>query len=584
MTGQDDGSAGKGPINKEASGDSAGEDSAGDSSADRKAGGKDVRPDAEQHLDNLSVKSGERVGGKDVRPDAEQHLAVEQNPGEQQDAEQQAADQQDAEQQLGLFSGAPELQLEPTESEPVESERVESEPAGSAPPTSSATQAAETPEITPPSTPQDPPPSPPSVFTPDSPQDSPLQDPPPETSPSPPSVFTPDSQEHQPDTSTDTGTDTQQADQPDQSQADQPQADQPQADQPQADQPEDPGDLLAGVVGQPEAVKMLREALITPVPSYLFVGPPGSGIRDVACRFAGELLAQASDTPATQRHLALAQQHPDLVVFDRVGPSLTAEQARNAVRQASIAPATGNRKVLVVCDLHLALTTAAILLKAVEEPTPSTIFILLAEQIPPHLQTLSSRSVRIDFAPLDDDAIAEVLRTEGVSEERLALAARSAGGSIERARLLGSDDAAMERINLWRSVLDRLDGSGASAAVLVEEVLTAIEASTKPLKDKQQSELAEQQSRAEEYSLTTTGASVSVRDRHKRELRRLTTDELHMGFEVLAEEIRQRTLAKDYSAQAAAARLQAVRATADLMIYNVNNRLALQNLMLKISA
>ncbi len=351
-----------------------------------------------------------------------------------------------------------------------------------------------------------------------------------------------------------------------------------------ADQPEDPGDLLAGLVGQPEAVEMLREALATPVPSYLFIGPPGSGTRDAACRFAGELLAQVSDTPATQRHLALAQQHPDLIVFDRVGPSLTAEQARNAVRQASIAPATGNRKVLVVCDLHLALTTAAILLKAVEEPTPSTIFILLAEQVPPHLQTLNSRSVRIDFAPLDEDTIAGVLRAEGVPEQRLALAACSAAGSIERARLLGSDDAAMERISLWRSVLDRLDGSGARAAEVVEEVLAAIEASATPLKDKQLSELSEQQSRAEKYSLTTIGASPSTRDRHKRELRRLTTDELHMGFEVLTEEIRKRTLTKDYSAQAAATRLQAVRATADLMIYNVNNRLALQNLMLQISA
>ena len=343
-----------------------------------------------------------------------------------------------------------------------------------------------------------------------------------------------------------------------------------------------PDDLLAGIVGQPEATKMLRAALTSPVPAYIFVGPAGAGIRDAACRFAGELLAQDSDMPATQRRLALAQQHPDLTIFERVGPYLSAEQARTAVQQASKAPVSGSRKVMVVCDLHLALTTASILLKAVEEPTASTIFILLAEQIPPHLQTLNSRSVRIDFVSLNEADIAAILQAEGAPTDRLDIAARACGGSIDRARLLTSDDAALARIDLWRSLLDRLDGSGAKAAALADEVLAAIDSSAEPLKHQHKTELAEQEERAAQYSITTVGGAASTRDRHKRELRRLTTDELLMGFAVLAEEIRGRSIEQEYSAQAAATRLQAVRSTADLLLYNINSRIALQNLMLQI--
>ncbi len=359
-----------------------------------------------------------------------------------------------------------------------------------------------------------------------------------------------------------------------------------------------PDDLLAGIAGQPAATKMLQASLKTPVPAYFFVGPAGAGIREAACRFAGELLAQDSDMPATQRRLALEQQHPDLIIYDRVGPSLTAEQARDAVRQAAKSPVYGRHKVLVICDLHLALTTASILLKAVEEPSPSTTFILLAEQISPHLQTLNSRSVRIDFVPLNEAAIAEILRTEGVAEQRLELAARASGGSIDRARLLSSDNAALERIDLWRSVLERLDGSGASAAAITEEVLAAIDAATEPLKEKHEAELEQQKERAEMYSLEGASAgSASTRDRQKRELRRLTTDELLMGFGVLTEEIRQRAMSGAGSdapsgapseahsaatAATAATRLATLRSTADLLMYNINTRLALQNLMLQI--
>ena len=206
------------------------------------------------------------------------------------------------------------------------------------------------------------------------------------------------------------------------------------------------GNLLDGIVGQPSATDRLRAALESPLPAYLFVGPAGAGVRDAACRFAGELLAATSATPERERRLALADQHPDLLVIDRVGPAMTAQQARDAVRAAAVAPVTNERKVIVLCDTDRAGTTAPILLKSVEEPPPSSVFLLLAEEVNRSMETLASRCVRIDFEMLSETDLARLLVDQGIDADRAAFSARAAAGSIDRAQLLASDDAAAARI------------------------------------------------------------------------------------------------------------------------------------------
>ena len=45
-------------------------------------------------------------------------------------------------------------------------------------------------------------------------------------------------------------------------------------------------------------------------------------------------------------------------------------------------------------------------------------FIALAEFVPPELETIASRSARIDFRPLTEGEVSEVLVAEGVPPER----------------------------------------------------------------------------------------------------------------------------------------------------------------------
>ncbi len=340
------------------------------------------------------------------------------------------------------------------------------------------------------------------------------------------------------------------------------------------------GNLLDGIVGQPAAVDRLRAALASPLPAYLFVGPAGAGVRGAACRFAGELLAARSATPERERRLALAEQHPDLLVFDRVGAAMTAEQVREAVRAAAAAPIAGEQKVIVLCDVDRAALSAPILLKSVEEPPPSCVFVLLAEEINRSMETLASRCARVDFESLGDADLRALLVAEGIEPGRASFAAVAAGGSIDRARLLASDDDAAVRIETWRGLRDTLNGTASAAMAAVDTALEAAEQAAAPLEARHEAERAAADEQAELYG-TNVGRG-SLDERHRRELRRVRTDEITMGLAVLASQIRDESGNGRLRAKSAAGQLDAIGDAAEALRFNANQRLALSCLFIRL--
>ena len=340
------------------------------------------------------------------------------------------------------------------------------------------------------------------------------------------------------------------------------------------------GNLLDGVVGQPAAVARLQAALESPLPSYLFVGPAGAGLRDAACRFAGELLAARSATPERERRLALAEQHPDLVIFDRVGAAVTAEQARGAVRAAAEAPVVGDQKVIVLCDVDRAALSAPILLKSVEEPPSSCVFVLLAEEVNRSMETLASRCVRVDFEALGEADLRALLVGEGVEPGRAAFAAAAADGAIDRARLLASDEDAAARIEMWRGLRRSLNGTASTAMAAADAALEATEQAAAPLEARHAAEREAADERAELYG-TNAGRS-TLDERHRREQRRVRTDELAMGLALLSAQIRDEAASGALRAAVAAVQLSAVGAALEALRFNANQRLALGCLFVRL--
>jgi DNA polymerase III subunit delta' len=231
-------------------------------------------------------------------------------------------------------------------------------------------------------------------------------------------------------------------------------------------------------------------------------------------------------------------------------------------------PTEAERKVLVLVDFHLVAQQYPRLLKTLEEPPASTVFVVLAEHLPPELVTIASRCVRIDLGPVPAADIRQVLEAEGVPPETAAELAEASNGNLDRARLLAGDPGFAARQALWRSVPARLDGTGATVATLVDQLLAAIDTVLEPLRERQAAEGA-------------TGKEAE--DRHKREQRRVRQDELRSGLATLAAAYRDRLTGPGPESRGAMQAVAAVQAAAEALIRNPNETLLLQGLLVRLT-
>ena len=336
------------------------------------------------------------------------------------------------------------------------------------------------------------------------------------------------------------------------------------------------------VVGQEAAVGRLTEAARDPVHAYLLVGPQGAGAGALALGFAALVLSLDLTGPAAERarRLALASKHPDLVTVVAEGQTVRRPEAEAIIRAGLRTPTEGRRKVILVPGVD-AIEEAAVgaLLKVVEEPPASTVFVFLAAQVPPELVTVASRCVVIDVAPLPTALVRAALVRAGADPERAAAAAEASGGDLDRALLLVEDERLASRQRLWWDLPARLDGSGAAVVAAVRELRAAMDDAQQPLQDRQVRELAELEARVQRLGERGSGRADLVA-RHRRELRRLRDDELRFGLATVARRYHAELVQRpDDDAERAIA---AVHAAADAMIRNPNEALLLQALALQL--
>jgi DNA polymerase-3 subunit delta' len=302
-------------------------------------------------------------------------------------------------------------------------------------------------------------------------------------------------------------------------------------------------DAWSEVPGQAATVEHLRSAARAPVHAFLLVGPSGSGTIELALAFGAELLAadaaaEGGDV-ARAVELALGDRHPDLVVVGAEGATVRVEEAERLRDAALRTPVEGRRKVLVGVGFDVIQpNAAALLLKTVEEPPPSAVFVLVAEDVPPELVTIASRCLRVDVPPLGVEDVRTRLRAEAAAgalpTDRIDAAAEASGGDLDRARLLAADERLTLRRDAWLAVPGRLDGTGAAAHACAEDLLAMVDEVLAPLRDRQAAELAQVEIEAEAYGGVGRGARKALEERHKRQVRRVRSDELRYGLALLA--------------------------------------------------
>jgi DNA polymerase-3 subunit delta' len=299
--------------------------------------------------------------------------------------------------------------------------------------------------------------------------------------------------------------------------------------------------LFDGVVGQDRAVAALAAALDRPVHAYLLVGPPGSSKEDAARGFAAGLVCPNGGCGTCESCLrALRGVHPDVSVVRRTGAALSVEEIRDVTTRALRRPVEGVRQVLVVDDVHLAVRSAPALLKTLEEPPATTVFVLLAEDVPPALATVASRCAVITFAALSEAEVADWLQRRGVEPLRARLVAAGAAGDLERAALLADDEDYQARLARWREVPAQLDGAGATAAATADELLASLDAALEPLRRHHEQVIAALEEEAKQRGERGLPGRRELQERHQRAERRWRTDELRTGLAVLQRAYRDR--------------------------------------------
>jgi DNA polymerase III subunit delta' len=237
-----------------------------------------------------------------------------------------------------------------------------------------------------------------------------------------------------------------------------------------------------GLVGQHAAVDALRRAAggRGMSHSWLFTGPPGSGRSNAAIAFAAALQCEHADEGRAgcgechACHTALAGSHADVSVIRTQKLSIGVDEVRDLVRRAALAPVGRRWQVLVVEDADR-LTDAACnaLLKAIEEPTDRTVWMLCAPTVDDVLPTIRSRCRLVTLTtPTAEDVAGFLVRTSGVPDGLASYAARASQGHIGRARALAVDEGTRNRRREVVSLPARLTSLGAcmSAAANLAEV------------------------------------------------------------------------------------------------------------------
>jgi DNA polymerase-3 subunit delta' len=204
------------------------------------------------------------------------------------------------------------------------------------------------------------------------------------------------------------------------------------------------------LVGQRTVTEVLRAAASGQgmTHAWLFTGPPGSGRSNAAVAFAAALQCEREGCGECQAcRTVLASSHPDVTRVRTDKLSIGVDDVRELVRRAALAPVGARWQVMVVEDADRLTDQACnALLKAIEEPTERTVWLLCAPTSEDVLPTIRSRCRHVALStPTSADVAAFLVGTEGVGEALASYAARASQGHIGRARALALDEATRNR-------------------------------------------------------------------------------------------------------------------------------------------
>ena len=218
--------------------------------------------------------------------------------------------------------------------------------------------------------------------------------------------------------------------------------------------------------------------------AFLIGGPEGIGKATFAYRIARFVLAHpkpgassldvAADHPVARQITALS--HPDFLLLRRIAPEedkkvpieIKVDEIRKLVKFFGTTAANGGYRVCIVDALdELNKHGANALLKILEEPPASSLFLLISHSPGRLLATIRSRCQKLSLRPLSTEEVSKAVQeiaseVDGLPAARISEAAKASGGSVRHALslLLGEGLAVRGMTEKLLAGLPAVDGEG----------------------------------------------------------------------------------------------------------------------------
>ncbi|MCP4715530.1 MAG: DNA polymerase III subunit delta' [Deltaproteobacteria bacterium] len=179
--------------------------------------------------------------------------------------------------------------------------------------------------------------------------------------------------------------------------------------------------------------------------AFMFAGIEGIGKKLTAFALVKALNCLEQTGDACCRCLSCRKidklMHPDVHVVEPEKEIIKIDQVLSLQQTLAYKPMEGRMKAVIIDRADtMNLHAANCLLKTLEEPPPQTVLILIVGEAAGMLPTILSRCQRINFYPLNDETVRELLVAAGVDETAAADIIMHARGSLQRAHdLLDSD-------------------------------------------------------------------------------------------------------------------------------------------------
>lgn len=189
--------------------------------------------------------------------------------------------------------------------------------------------------------------------------------------------------------------------------------------------------------------------------AFLFLGPRGIGKYKLAKEFAAKIHQTSNNTPE--------QYEFDFAATNSVG------ELRQLIALSALTAAGDNKKIFLLRNFHLAQTSSLnMLLKTLEEPAPSSLFLLISDK-GGTLPTIMSRVVPVRCFPARNAADAT-----GLSVGLSAVLASAVRGYPELARDLSQNQPLAQKLE---NMLQQLQGAqSVGAGLVLLSQLTELEA------------------------------------------------------------------------------------------------------------